>query len=126
MTLTVHSLSGSTNYVPYYPYMQVGQFLSQIVAPALGCAVNSETGDVVHNRFILNGRTVFCKENKSKMVSDVLQDGAILYHTLNMGRSDKCLVGNGCLKRPTVHQLTLMPSVASGAEVPSACKKRKA
>jgi hypothetical protein len=74
----------------------------------------------------LNGRTVFCKENKSKMVSDVLQDGAVLYHTLNMGRSDKCLVGNGCLKRPTVHQLTLMPSVASGAEVPSACKKRKA
>ena len=127
MTLAVHSLNGSTNYVPYYRNMRLGQFVTQIVAPAIGCPVSSETGDVVHNRFVLNGRIVFCKDNKDKLVGDVMQEGDKLYHTLNMGRSDNCLVGNGSLKRPTVFQLTLTPSVALGVKAEVAeCKKRKA
>ena len=124
MTITVHSLSGSTKYVPYYPYMRAGQFVTQVVAPAVGCAVKADTGDVVNDRFVLNGRIVFCKDNADKLVSEVVQDGADIYHTLNMGRSDDCLIGNGSLKRPTVFQLTLVPS-APPVACASASKKRK-
>ena len=122
MTIAVHSLSGSTKFVPYYPHMRAGQFITQIVAPAVGCPVVADTGDVVNDRFDLNGSIVFCKDNADKLVSELMQDGADLYHTLNLGRSEKCLVGNGSLKRPTVFQLTLSAAPVACA---SACKKRK-
>ena len=36
--LIVVKLDGTRRYLPYYRNMRVGQFVTQIAAPALGCA----------------------------------------------------------------------------------------
>ena len=107
MTITVRSISSPTSYnLPYYKNMRAGQFVTQIAAPALGCAVDPESGDV-HERFMLDGAIVFTAGNKDKYLSDLMQDGATLYHTPCLGRIPDCLFGNGCHSRPTKYQLVL-------------------
>jgi hypothetical protein len=122
MTITVKSLGSDTvRNLPYYPNMRVGQYATQVASPALGCILR---GSDVYDPFVLNGAHVFTKDNKDKYLSEVMQDGATLHHSLCLGRIDQCLIGNGSCMPPTPYQLTLHSSneVVVG---PSAGKKRK-
>ena len=119
MTITVLSLSGRSFNLPYYKNMRCGQFVALIAAPALGSMVTPD-GSVL-DRFVKDGKIVFSKDNKDKYVSEILQDGDTLYHSICMGQVPDCLLGNGSLTPPTQYQLTLDPS----GEAPTACKKRK-
>ena len=121
MTITVKSLSGMSYNLPFYANMRMGQYATQIVAPAVGCEVH-EGGDVYDN-FVLDGANAFTRLNRDKYLSEVMQDGATLHHTLCLGRMPKDLVGNGSHKSPTQYQLTLAADVAVAGP---ACKKRKA
>ena len=110
MTIIVRSLTaGASYYLPFYRQMPLGMFVTHIAAPALGCRVE-KNGDV-HDMFLLNREQVFKNDNKKKVLGDVLQDGAELYHSICcLGHLSDCLVGNGCNQRPTKHHLTLLPS----------------
>ena len=123
MTITVMSLGSETTYnLPYYFNMRVGQYITQVAAPALGCMVRS--GGDVYDPFILNGAHAFTKDNKDKYLGEIMPDGSTLHHSLCLGRINQRLVGNGSLMPPTQYQLTLQSSndVVVG---PSAGKKRK-
>jgi hypothetical protein len=138
MTITVRCLDGKSYNLPYYKNMRAGQFVTQIVAPAVGCQVNN--GDV-YDGLVLNGAHAFTKDNKDKLLSDIMEDGATLRHTMCLGKIPPCLRGNGNLMPPTQHQLTLDPSGPSSnggaspsddssssnthGDSPSACKKRR-
>ena len=125
MTITVKCLGTDTTYnLPYYHNMRGCQYVTQVVAPALGCDVK-EDGDV-YDAFLLNGAHVFTKDNKGKYLSELMQDGATLHHSLCLGRLDLCLIGNGSRMPPTQYQLTLRSSNEVVVADPSPCKKRKA
>jgi hypothetical protein len=120
MTITVQSLTGVTYNLPYYMNMRVGQYVTQVAAPAVGCEVRA-SGDVF-DQFVLDGALVFTKENKDKYLAEVMEDGATLFHSMRLGRcmEGESPVGNGSRMPPTQYQLTLWPSVFG-----SLSKKRK-
>ena len=121
MTITVYSLNSQVSYnLPYYKNMRAGQFLTQIAAPAMGCSADPESGDV-YERFVLGGVIVFNADNKDKFMSDLMQDGAKLFHTMCMGLIPECLFGNGSRAPPTKDQLVLDADAVGQV----ACKKRK-
>ena len=123
--LVVKQLSGPTRYLPYYFNMRVGQFVTQIAAPSMGCAV-AENGDV-YDPFVLMGSHVFTRANKDRYLSEVIEDGATLFYSLCLGRIDPALVGNGSRVPPTQYQLTLRSDEVKEEEVCGAsdAKKRK-
>ena len=99
--LVVKQLSGPTRYLPYYFNMRVGQFVTQIAAPAMGCAV-AENGDV-YDRFVLKGSYVFTQANRDKYLSEVIEDVATLLYSICLGRIEPVFVGN------TVDDTVLVP-----------------
>jgi hypothetical protein len=122
--LVVKSLEGPNRCLPYYFNMRVGQFVTQIAAPAMGCAVH-ENGDV-YDRFVLKGAHVFTKANKDKYLAEVVEDCATLFYSICLGRIDPVLVGNGSRMPPTQYQLTLRPDVKEEQDCGATdSKKRK-
>ena len=111
MTITVQSLCRIEVYnLPFYDRMPAGRYLTHVIAPALECQVG-EDGSVLDG-FILNGAHVFTKDNKDKALGEIMQDGAVLHHTLALGPIARCLFGNGNRVPPTGYQLTLRSSNA--------------
>jgi hypothetical protein len=109
MTITVKSLGTDTMYnLQYYYNIRVGQYVVLVAGPALGSKVE-EDGDV-YESFVLNGAHVFTKDNKNKYLSEVMQDGATLHHSLCLGRIEQCLIGNGGRMPPIQYQLMLHSS----------------
>jgi hypothetical protein len=123
--LIVAKLDGTRRYLPYYRNMRVGQFVTQVAAPALGCVVR-EDGDV-YDRFVLDGALVFTAANKDKYLGEVVADCSTLFFTMCFGRLDAELVGNGSRVRPTEYQLTLEPGVEELQNLggPSTVAKRR-
>ena len=120
--IVVKTLEGHNCHLPYYLHMRVGQFVTQVAAPALGCQVR-ENGDV-YDRFVMHGANVFTNINKDKRLSEVIPDGSTLHFSLCLGLVDRELIGNGNLDRPTQHQLTLLPPDADSAGDAHAGSKR--
>jgi len=123
MTITVRSLAGMSYNLPYYPNMRVGQYITQIAAPALGSNVGVN-GEVL-DPFVLNGSFVFTKDNKEKYLSEVMQDGSTLHNSLALGPVHASLFDNGNLRPPTPYQLTMPSGGVSAPAGPAASKKRK-
>ena len=143
MTITVKSLDGKSYNLPYYKNMRAGQYVTQIVAPAVGCPLHN--GDDVYDNLVLNGAYAFTKDNRDKFLSQIIKDDATLHHSMCLGKIPACLIGNGNHMSPTQYHLTLDPSVfpsgdapsggdapsnspsdaPSGDDTPSACKKRR-
>ena len=124
MTITVKSLTQNEPFdFPYYPNMPTGMYATHVVAKVFEFGLQPN-GDVYDN-FILNGAHVFTKDNRDKPLREVMRDGSIIFHTLNLGQGPAhCLIGNGNATKATKHHLTLGSS-DSGDIGPSASKKRK-
>ena len=118
MTITIQSVEDEMSYfVPYYFNMSCGQFVTQVVTPAVGCETYGENGDVYDCFYLLDTNAqVFTAQHKDKYLSEVLQEGAVVRHK-KAGNA----VENGSRAAPTKYQLTLRPNI-----VPTkSSKKRK-
>ena len=121
MTIVVKSLTGHTYHLPYYGNMPVGKFVTHVVSPAMGYSTE-KNGDMRH-RFVHTGVLIFTRGNSGKRLSDILQDGGIVFHSLMLGRFDDAVLGNGDPVPPTPFHLQL--TCGADACAPSAAKKIK-
>jgi hypothetical protein len=94
---------GTWREAPYYPLMPAGLYLTDVMA--LGCEPDGSVGDA----FTCNGMPVFTRENRDKVLRDVITPGSVLFHTAGAA-------SHGLRGMPTLLQLHRAPPTSRKRE----------